>query len=169
MNLKLSPSRPGLLSLQQLHTTLLTSSSWKHSTSMSLCWLQMVWNQIPSNLGLLKCDSWKRYIKNLLSSSLTIFGSSLQAPSIITPCRPLFLRLALIRRWKYPELQSPSLIHLDLAFYLSSDSCAWAASHRFCCICFLASNCQLVSCLSSNTSSSCLSLPQSSYTSWEYL
>ena len=69
--------------------------------------------------------------------SFTRAGSSDHDPLIHTPLRLLFLRLAFIIKWKYLVLQSPSLIHLDLAFCLSKDSCDWAALHKSSWSCFL--------------------------------
>jgi len=110
MNLKFSPSGPGLFSLPHSHKVLVTSTSLNRSTSISLWCPSMVWKNIPSNCGLSWSDSWNRCIKKDLIASLTLASSSIQDPSIITPLKQLFPRLTFINKWKYLELQSPSAL-----------------------------------------------------------
>jgi len=66
-------------------------------------------------------------------------------------------RLEFISRWKYLELRSPSLIHLDLAFCLNNDSCVWVASHNSCWSYFLSTRSLSSNCLSADTSSNLFS------------
>ena len=122
MNLKLNPSGPGLFSLSQSHIAVLISSSLKLSTSLWFSRCPILWKIMPFKFGLLCMDSWNLCRKKLRTSSFTLFGSSIHDPLITTPFKTLNLRCELISRWKYRELQSPSLIHLDLAFCLVKDS-----------------------------------------------
>ena len=153
INLKLNPSGPGLVSLPQLQTALLISSSWKCSTNMAFCYESMVLNLILFRVGLWKSVSWNLCEKNLLTSSLTSAGSSFQTPPTSTPFKLLDRLLEFIIKWKYLELQSPSLIHLDLAFCRNSDSWVWAASQTCCCNFFLSIRSLSSSGLSADSSS----------------
>ena len=130
MNLKLIPSGLGLFSLPHPQTATFISSSVNLPVNMSFwCW-SIDWNSIPSRWGLLWSVSWNLCRKNRRASSFTLAGSSTHSPSIHSPCRELSLRLALTNKWKYWELQSPSFIHLALAFYRSKDSWYCAALHK---------------------------------------
>ena len=109
INLKLRPSGPGLLSPLQSQTAFLTSSSLNLPTNSWLSWSPMVWKVVPFKTGLLLIVSWNLCWKKLRTSSFTLDGLSTQDPLILTPFRALDLRWELITRWKYRELQSPSL------------------------------------------------------------
>lgn len=104
---------------------------------MSFCCWFSVWNLIPSRVGLISTGSWNLFWKKSLTTSFTFWGSSTHPPSLMMPFSKLCLREAFIIRWKYLELQSPSLIHLERAFCLSKDSYEWAATHKSACSCLL--------------------------------
>jgi len=111
----------------------------------------------PSNLGLTHSSSWNLFLKNKHVSSFTLLGSSIQTPFTNTPLKVLDLRFEFTTLWKNLELQSPSLIHLALAFCLNRDSCDCAAAHCSSWSFFLTRNSWLDNCLSSPSDSSLFS------------
>ena len=69
----------------------------------------------------------------------------------------MLLRFQFAVMWKNRELQSPSLIHLVLAFCVKIDAFECVATHESSCSCLLNFISSAVSCLSSPSTSSLLS------------